>query len=167
MAVGNTALKLLRSGGRNYFPGLFTGLKGLYRSVAVRAYYHFGVPMPVSIPVDARDDLPRLLTMLGLKGEGVEIGVCSGGYSEIILERSELRVLHSVDPWKHFEKVVYEDAANDPQEAMDRKYQGVAALLSRFGSRSHIVRECSVEASRAFEDGTLDFVYIDAKCFPG
>lgn len=108
-----------------------------------------------------RDELPRLLNERGLVGAGVEIGVKTGWYSEMILERWDGRTLYSVDPW---------DASVDPngdhghvgQTALDALHARARLRLMRFGERSRIVRKTSEEAARDFEPGSLDFAYIDA-----
>ena len=46
-----------------------------------------------------RSGLPQLLNELHLVGEGVEVGVHQGEFSEHILSHWHGRVLHLVDPW--------------------------------------------------------------------
>lgn len=108
-----------------------------------------------------RDELPRLLNSLGLVGEGVEVGVKEGEFSECLLRGWNGRRLISVDPW---------DIGCDPngdhgeagQAALDALYARTRERLGRFGERSRIVREPSVVAAASFAERSLDFVYIDA-----
>lgn len=112
--------------------------------------------------VRTRNDLPLLLNALGCKGEGVEIGVQTGYYSHILLKRSQLSKVHSVDPWKSFASKDYVDIANMPARVQQVIYHFAKWLLSFHGSRSQIVRRTSAEAAPMFADNSLDFIYIDA-----
>jgi predicted O-methyltransferase YrrM len=76
---------------------------------------------------------------------GAEIGVAGGNYSHVIAKNNRGAKLYSVDHWKNNE-------AN---------YQKAAAKLSTMGNVD-IIRKTSAEAVKMFEDGALDFVYIDA-----
>ncbi len=53
--------------------------------------------------------------------------------------------------------------ANRLQDDQDPFFDMTVEHLARFGERSRIVRQTSLEASKQFENGTLDFVYIDAR----
>lgn len=108
-----------------------------------------------------REELPRLLNERGLTGSGVEVGVKTGWFSEVILERWDGSILYSVDPW---------DVGVDPngdhghmgQTALDALHARTRLKLARFGERSRILRKTSAEAARDFEPASLDFAYIDA-----
>ncbi len=108
-----------------------------------------------------REELPRVLNERGLTGVGVEIGVKTGWYSEVILDRWDGDILYSVDPW---------DVGIDPngdhghigQTALDALHARARLKLARFGDRSEILRKTSAEAARDFPPGSLDFAYIDA-----
>jgi hypothetical protein len=113
------------------------------------------------LPLLDRSHLPVLLDLLNLRGEGVEIGVLNGYFSEIILMYSSLSVLHSVDPWREFDVQQYDDTHNSAQAEHDRRYAFTKERLRRYGVRSHILRETSEEAAHRFADASLDFVYID------
>jgi len=112
----------------------------------------------------SRKILPFYLNVHGLLGEGAEIGVQRGVFSEHLLRYWKGRVLHCVDPWLPF----------DPSEYVERKdnvdahthevyYQETLGRLSRFGDRSHVLRLTSAEAAPHIPDGSLDFVFIDAQ----
>ena len=70
--------------------------------------------------VSKRDDIPSLLNNLGLNGEGIEIGVQRGIYSEIILNNSNLKKLYLCDPWKQQNIKTYSDIANVSNEDQDK-----------------------------------------------
>jgi hypothetical protein len=91
------------------------------------------------------------------------VGVQYGYYSEVILSAWKGRMLYSVDPWAEFDSCIYDDVANQSQDSQDAIYRGTAERLRRFGDRSIIIRMTSATAARRFEDGQLDFVYLDAQ----
>ncbi len=112
--------------------------------------------------MDSRDSFPSVLNQLGLLGEGVEVGVQHGLYSEHILRQWEGRLLYSVDPWVRFPPDQYLDIANVPQERQTDYYRETIRRLRSFGGRSKIIRLTSAEAVSLFADGSLDFCYLDA-----
>lgn len=111
--------------------------------------------------INNRKEIPLLLNALNLTGEGAEIGVLRGEFSKIILEKWKGKRLYSVDAWKHFEEG-YIDINNPEDDVHEQSYQTTCKTLLPFGERSKILRMTSKEASEEFEDGQLDFVYIDA-----
>jgi hypothetical protein len=113
--------------------------------------------------IRCREDLPYLLNARKLLGEGVEVGVQHGYYSEAILKAWKGKKLYSVDPWLEFRSGIYDDIANVSQSSQDAIYRNTLQRLSRFGGRSTIIRATSKEAAAKFQDRQLDFVYIDAQ----
>ncbi len=111
----------------------------------------------------SRYELPFVLNAMNLTGEGAEVGVQRGSFSAAVLAGWRGNVLHSVDPWREFPSSQYDDAANVNQAEQDELYREATARLKPFGSRSRILRQTSSEAAALFEDGQLDFVYIDAQ----
>jgi hypothetical protein len=114
-------------------------------------------------PLLNRNHFPFLLNFLGLTGEGAEIGVQTGSFSEIILRESKVRLLYSIDPWKEFKEASYKDVANLSQNEQDLVYDAAVKRLAVYKDRSSILRKTSLEAVREFQDGQLDFAYIDAQ----
>jgi len=113
-------------------------------------------------PVKNRKDLPLLLNILNLNGEGVEIGVCEGEYSKVILGNSKLSVLYSIDPWMPTDPKKWLIGKNNvPLNEQEKRYGDVINKLEKYGERSRIMRMLSEEASSHFEPESLDFVYID------
>lgn len=112
--------------------------------------------------IRSRNNLPYLLNHFNLNGEGVEIGVQNGLYSEIILSRSHLQRLYSIDPWMQFPNMTYYDEANVSQSENDLCYVKTILRLQGFRSRSVCLRMTSLDAVRLFKDQSLDFIYIDA-----
>jgi len=62
--------------------------------------------------LSTRGELPSYLTSLGLLGEGVEIGVRDGDFSQWVLSRWSGEKLHMVDPWAHQGVKLYNDKSN-------------------------------------------------------
>lgn len=75
-----------------------------------------------------------------------EIGVFTGYYSEILCQKMPNLTLWCVDPWAWGKYERHE------QEALER--------LEPYNTV--IIKDYSVEAAKQVEDGSLDFVYIDA-----
>lgn len=109
-----------------------------------------------------RDDL---LSALPPGGAAAEIGVATGGFSEVILKRAQPRLLHLVDPWEFQDRADYlEDRNNVPQDVADKRYNDVKARFARQieGGQVALHRAYSVEAARGVADGSLDWIFIDA-----
>ncbi len=112
--------------------------------------------MPIEIPNTNRQTLARLFYLLEFT-KGAEIGVERAQYSEVLCSENPGVRLFCVDAWKAYRG--YRDHVS--QEKLDRFYDEARARLARFPSASTI-RKFSTEAARDFDDGELDFVYIDA-----
>lgn len=125
---------------------------------ALGVVYRWGIPF-----VANRGEIPSILNARGLVGEGAEIGVKEGQFSEYLLDHWHGRVLYSVDPWREFSLAEYHDADNVNQQAQDRNYETTIRRLARFGERSKALRATSEEAAKGVADESLDFVYLDAR----
>jgi Methyltransferase domain len=110
-----------------------------------------------------RSELPHLLNARGLLGEGVELGVQQGLFSAEILSSWKGARLHLVDPWRAFEATEYVDIATYSQERQDELHDETVERMQPFGDRAQIHRAASPEAAQRFADGSLDFVYLDAR----
>lgn len=108
--------------------------------------------------MESRLDFGKLLTDAGLIGEGVEVGVLFGEYSECILSTWN-GILHLVDPWIQQPSKIYKDGCNAVD--LDDAYSRASSRVARFGSNAVIWRMFSVDASKHFKDGSLCFVYLD------
>src|SRR3989344_4840255 len=108
---------------------------------------------PAEIPECSRDDLPGFFKEMGFK-VGAEIGVYKGEFSEK-LAKAGLK-LYAIDPWKEYK------GYNMPksQERLNSQYEQTKSVLAPFPD-CRIIRKTSMEAVEDFEDGSLDFVYID------
>ncbi len=80
---------------------------------------------------------------------GVEIGLGFGSYSEYLLKNSKLEKLYSIDPFDSTTAEFYDGLKSTKQK------------LLPFSDRSTFIRKTSKDAVIDFEDGSLDFIYID------
>lgn len=110
----------------------------------------------VEIPEIRRDALGPLFKELGFT-VGAEVGVEGGLFSEVLLEANPELKLYSIDRWV----ADFEYRPGDAQDKVDAYYNKTKERLARFPN-SIIVRQDSLETAKQFEDGSLDFVYIDA-----
>ena len=110
-----------------------------------------------------RGEIPNILNARGLLGEGIEVGVKQGQFSEYLLDHWRGKLLYSVDPWREFSRDVYFDSDNVGQEAQEKNYQITSERLFRFGERSKLLRMTSEEAALTIQDQQLDFAYLDAR----
>lgn len=121
-----------------------------------------GHHQPIEIPNIGRWGLAGLFAELGYK-RGVEVGVQAGEYSEVLCKSIPGLELFCVDPWKAYKG--YRDFVR--QDRIDGFLREAHERLDRFnengnGNRVHFVQKFSMDAVKEFEDGSLDFVYIDA-----
>ena len=136
-------------------------MRGLARRVArplLNVTYRCGL-----FYVRGRLELPHILNARGLLGQGAEIGVLRGQFSEILLDRWRGEKLYCVDPWTEFPRDEYWDNKNVAQAEHDRLFAETVQRLQRFGPRAEILRQTSREAARGFPDAELDFVFLDAQ----
>ena len=88
--------------------------------------------------------------------EFVEIGVCYGQSSvfmgvELINQKKNIK-LNLVDSWdENFEKGMYDSFMNT-----------ILPIKQEMGDKLNIIRDLSVNASKRFNDNSLDFIFIDA-----
>lgn len=88
---------------------------------------------------------------------GVEIGVFKGEFSKSILENWE-GTLYLVDPWRALGQE-YVDSSN--HEFHSTAYKDTINSIDGFEDRAIMIRSLSSQAVDLFEDGSLDYVYID------
>ncbi len=103
----------------------------------------------VEIPDVWRDDLPKFLFESGCR-VGVEIGVNEGEYG-IKLCQAGLKV-YGIDPYIAYKQY------KEPEAYVSHYEQALKHLA---GLNYKIIKKFSMDALADFEDGSLDFVYID------
>lgn len=111
--------------------------------------------------ITTKKDFAKIINLYKLK-RGVEVGVAEGNFSNLLLAKSNLDILYSIDCWLKFPKEVYQDKRNDSQFRINLRYFHTVLRLSKYKERSVIFRMKSEDAVKMFKDGELDFVYLDA-----
>jgi len=115
-----------------------------------------GRNMPVEIPNTDRVDLAELFNELGFT-VGAEIGVLRGAYSKVLCEKNPNMKLYCVDPYLAYEGFL----PGEPNQAeQDDIFEECKGVLSPYNCE--FIRKMSVDASKDFEKGSLDFIYLDA-----
>lgn len=108
-----------------------------------------------------RDELGVFLNEAGLLNRGAEVGVASGEFSAKVLAHWMGHELILVDLWEPQPISVYSDIGNvdgDQHEAN----RAAARALAASDSRVRLWQRHSLDAAAQLDDGSLDFVYIDA-----
>jgi len=107
-------------------------------------------------------DRKTLIGSLPHGGVVAEVGVASGGFSEIILERNQPSRLVLIDCWEHQADSEYkDDPANGPNQAyQDGVYKSVCSMFAN-RPEVEIVRAYSLPAATLFPDEHFDIVYLD------
>lgn len=114
------------------------------------------------IEIDSRDQFGLYLNKLGLHGTGVEVGTHRGEFAAKILQHWTEGNLYCVDPWEDLPE--YKEQAKYLWDSTSRNQdlQNFISLVEPFYPRCHWFQTTSKEAAdRLFEDGELDFVYLD------
>src|SRR6267378_4361777 len=115
-------------------------------------------------PLRSRSMLLFYLNRAGLVGQGAEIGVQRGHFSEHLLRYWKGQTLFCVDPWMHFNSGEYIEPRDNVTDTVHEDYYREALTrLHPFGSRARVLRETSTEGAARIPDGSLDFVFIDAQ----
>ena len=114
-------------------------------------------PQPIFHNFSHRNELGAFLSERGLVGKGVEVGVLYGAYSAEILKTWKGH-LYCVDPWINQPTADYFDGAN--LQDMNHVFAAFQNSIGRH-PRCTAYRMMSLNAVGKFEDGELDFVYLD------
>lgn len=93
-------------------------------------------------------------------GKGVEVGTFKGEFSKDIMENWS-GTLYMVDVWRPLDNQDYLDSSNHGNFE-NGVYGEAMNNIKGFEDRAVMVRATSEVSSDMFEDGSLDFVYIDA-----
>lgn len=108
--------------------------------------------------MNRNDWLKTVKAQLGTIAVAVEVGVWRGEYSARIVEHLQPQKFYGVDPYVQYNDFPDpDDFAN--QSALDQLHDRTIQLYHRLGAT--LLRTTSVDAAGQFEDGSLDFVYLD------
>jgi hypothetical protein len=95
--------------------------------------------------------------MLGLFGlnVGVEVGTRFGDFAKVLMDQNLNCTLACVDPWEAYN--------SRTTEWQDASYQRAKACLKPYidATRCMLYRKASMDAVGSWEDGVIDFVFID------
>lgn len=108
---------------------------------------------PFVIADCGRNDLPEFFKQMGFK-VGAEIGVDTALFTEALCKGGFK--LFAIDPWLNYSDYRWLEA---DQKRMDEHFEKAKQRLAPYDCT--IIRKTSMEAIKDFEDGSLDFVYID------
>ena len=111
-------------------------------------------PSPIQIPNSSRTVLAQLFRDLGYR-IGAEIGTLGGQYAKNLKRNNPDLTLYCVDPWEIYDGIQYFD-----QSKLTKYYNRAVKLLEGY-KNVHFIKKKSMDAVKDFEDGSLDFVYID------
>ena len=104
-----------------------------------------------------REKLGDILKSKNLTGNGVEVGVANGDFSQVIINDFGLKKVYLVDHWKEY---------RTHNTLISQKEQDVAysKVCDRFAPHKNVsvIRGLSDETANNFPDSSFDFVYIDA-----
>jgi len=112
-------------------------------------------------PIMYRKDLGILLEAEG-KRKGVELGVKTGQFSEIILkEWKSCESYLLVDAWRHLDN--YVDKTNFMNDEQDANMRATMSRLSDYHDILDVCRDLTSACVPKVKDDSLDFVYVDAR----
>jgi hypothetical protein len=112
--------------------------------------------VPIEIPNMDRVDLAELFNELGFT-KGAEIGVLRGAYAKVLCQKNPNMRLFCVDPYLAYEGFLPGPQNQKEQDDIFNECKKVVAPYNH-----EFVRKTSVDAAKDFEDGSLDFIYLDA-----
>lgn len=108
---------------------------------------------PIFLPTANRTEMAKTLHELGFK-RGVEVGVAQGWHSLLLCENIPGVELYGVDVWDLYE------GYNEYTDRIHKYYLEAQERMKPYPNY-HFVKKFSMDAVKDFEDGSLDFVYID------
>lgn len=108
--------------------------------------------------IRARRDIPAWLKSVGFRILA-EIGVSSGGHLQSLLKANPEKLV-AVDLWAD-DGVLQHNDSRHSSEQIDRHYQAVLRLAEK-NPCVDVRKGDSADVARQFDDGSFDFVYIDA-----
>jgi hypothetical protein len=93
---------------------------------------------------------------------GAEIGVAGGQHIKALIENTNIEKMYGIDPYTNetWDMHKFFDVNSD-YGGFDGLYEEVSEMLSVYGDKVELVRKRSLDAALDFEDGCLDFIFID------
>jgi hypothetical protein len=103
---------------------------------------------------------PKMVTDMGLLGEGAEIGVFDGEHADLLLGNWPGKLLYAIDPF--FDELIDIKKIKTLPPPRKNEQKRCHDRLARYGDRVKFLELTSEEASKTMADGNLDWAYIDA-----
>jgi len=113
-------------------------------------------PNPIQIPGSRWHDVGQLLNDLGFKNLA-EIGVYRGRFTERLTSQCPTAQVSAIDAWNLYQD--YNDYTKDDLE--DIAYNEFNKRMEKYNNLK-VIKSWSVDASKIFEDNSLDYIFIDA-----
>eukprot|EP01060_Flectonema_neradi_P019413 TRINITY_DN2651_c0_g3_i1.p1 TRINITY_DN2651_c0_g3~~TRINITY_DN2651_c0_g3_i1.p1 ORF type:complete len:521 (+),score=82.58 TRINITY_DN2651_c0_g3_i1:76-1638(+) len=111
--------------------------------------------------MNTREGLGDILEMEDFK-TAIEIGVQTGAFSDKTLRAwKSVEKYYLIDPWETQDN--YKDVANVGQSEQDKLMNYVKERFSMYDGRVIQVRKYSQNAVSMFEDGSIDYIFVDAR----
>ncbi len=105
------------------------------------------------------DELEFLYNIANQMESIVEIGTFNGRSTHALISGSKVTKIYCVDPWQDQSEWL----PKDTQSKAEYRYRGFLQMLKSMKAedRVTVLRTTSVEASKLFEDKSIDMVFID------
>lgn len=117
-------------------------------------------------PISSRNEFARLLNRMQLKGTAVEVGTHRGDFARTFMNDWEGRLLCCVDPWCKLPGYDYQEAFLWSSTDRHTDYLVTKSKLNKFGNRVKLMQQTSEEACKAFNENSIDFVFLDGNHEP-
>ena len=124
--------------------------------IAKRYNLDLSLSNPIVVNFDKWRDIGALVNDIGFK-KGLELGVYKGALTQTIASRATNMKLYGVDAWTSYEG--YVDYPGNHLETVG--YPQAVERASRYPN-VELIKGWSKDVAPTFEDGSLDFIYIDA-----
>jgi len=113
-------------------------------------------PQPIKIPASRWHDLGHMLSALGCQ-KTVEMGVYRARFTAALAKRAPNMMIYGIDAWTIYPG--YKD-----YEVTDLETEAHQDAIRRTQDKPNIqlIKSWSADAAKTFEDGSLDYIFIDA-----
>ena len=104
----------------------------------------------------------KLIEIFQPSGNGIEVGVYKGEFSNAILKTCPDLNLYLLDCWQAQDPSLYHDILNASDAEMAENLISTINNNKNYFNRLKIIKDFSDNAVKFFEDNFFDFIYIDA-----
>jgi glycosyltransferase involved in cell wall biosynthesis len=114
----------------------------------------------VASEMRSRAEFGAFLNRRGLLDTGVEIGVENGVFARCVLDLWQGERLYLVDIWQELGD--YWDVTNAPAAEQAARLIRTVKNVAPFWEKVRVIQERSERAAQFFDEGSLDWIYLDA-----